>query len=301
MSCIGIITGGLSAELSLALAGAGIAMTIYDAKISIDGVSYANKLKEQAQTTHEAKDAAKIMADNIAKLTIDVINVICTVAGYLKGKKKIENKQTTENLLRQSKCSEESLLKYLENVDQSNARYGKTTNYAETYKKKGKWPDDIQIPKDSSFINSNSGEIRYKDLAPDAGYLKGTKKSISDGIKLPEKGTKIDRYGSPNGRYTSPILNDKPFSYEKRSLPFIEDSRQYHVYEIQFDSILEAIYNIKDSRARNYFLNKYQQSTTIFSKGTIAPAFNQPGGGIQYEFGFLISELLQINYLKEIK
>lgn len=35
MSCIGIITGGLSAELSLALAGAGIAMTIYDAKISI--------------------------------------------------------------------------------------------------------------------------------------------------------------------------------------------------------------------------------------------------------------------------
>ena len=37
----------------------------------------------------------------------------------------------------------------------------------------------------------------------------------------------------------------------------------------------------------------------IFSSSKIAPAFNQQGGGIQYEFGFTIKTLLKIGYLKE--
>ena len=32
----------------------------------------------------------------------------------------------------------------------------------------------------------------------------------------------------------------------------------------------------------------------------IAPAFNQKGGGIQYEFGFKMKTLIKIGYLKEI-
>lgn len=138
-------------------------------------------------------------------------------------------------------------------------------------------------------------------MAPNDGYLKGTKLTLKDGIKLPRKGSFIDRYGTPDGRYTSPIIDGKPYSYEQRSLPFVEDPRQYHVYEVQYDSILEAINHISDEKLRNIYLRKYEESNFHFRKGSIAPAFNQAGGGIQYEYEFRVSDLLKMNYLRDVK
>lgn len=42
----------------------------------------ANEMKTSATTTHEAKKAVKVMAESIAKLTLDAINVICTYHVY---------------------------------------------------------------------------------------------------------------------------------------------------------------------------------------------------------------------------
>ena len=246
---------------------------------------------------HEAKKAAKVMANSIAKLTLDVINVLCTVAGYLKGKKKIVNKETNQTLLNKSSVSDDGLIKYLENIDRYNAKNnGMVTNYALEYKNKGKWPDDVQIPRQESFLDKN-GCIDWETWAPNGGregvVLKGEDFS-------PHKGSLIDRYGSTDGRYTSPIVDGKPYTYEQRSLPFVEDSRQYHVYEVQYDSILEAINNISDARLRNIYLKRYGKSNFHFRKGKIAPAFNQTGGGIQYEYEFKISDLLKMKYLREV-
>lgn len=299
MACITVLTGGLFAELQAALAAAGIVMTAIDAKNAIGGLIQANNQKEAARTMHEAKKAAKVMAGCIAKLTLDVINVICTVTGYLKGKKTIVNKQTNQVLFNKSSVSKEGLIKYLESVDKYNASKGKTTNYAMTYKKNGNWPDEIQIPRKDSFLSSDGG-INW-DLAPDAGYAEGTKISVKNGADLPKKGTLIDRYGSPDGRYTSPIIDGKPYSYEQRSLPFVEDVRQYHVYEIQYDSILEAINNISDSKLKSIYLKRYTDFSYVFRKGSIAPAFEMIGGGIQYEYEFKISDLLKMKYIREVK
>ena len=300
MSCITILTGGLFAELQVALAAAGIVMTAIDAKNAIDGLIQANNQKEAARTMHDAKKAAKVMAQSIAKLTLDAIDVICTVAGYLKGKKKIVNKETNQVLLKKSSVSKDDLIKYLESIDNYNAKNkGITTNYAFEYKNKGKWPNDVQIPRQKEFLNAD-GTIKYKELAPDDGYVEMTKLTLRDGIELPKKGSLIDRYGSTDGRYTSPIVDGKPYTYEQRSLPFVEDSRQYHVYEVQYDSILEAINNISDARLRNIYLKRYGKSNFHFRKGKIAPAFNQTGGGIQYEYEFKISDLLKMKYLREV-
>ena len=38
----------------------------------------------------------------------------------------------------------------------------------------------------------------------------------------------------------------------------------------------------------------------IFSSSKIAPAFNQTGGGIQYEYEFKIYDLLKMKYLREV-
>lgn len=304
MSCITILTGGLFAELQAALAAAGIVMTAIDAKNAIGGIIQANNQKEAARTMHDAKKAAKVMAQSIAKLTLDAIDVICTVAGYLKGKKKIVNKETNQVLLKKSSVSKDDLIKYLESIDNYNAKNkGITTNYAFEYKNKGKWPNDVQIPRQKEFLNAD-GTIKYKELAPDDGYEEMTKLTLRDGIELPKKGTLIDRYGSPDGRYTSPIIDGKPYSYEQRSLPFVEDMRQYHVYEIKYDSILEAINNIKNETKRNAFLDDYYEfinngEACIFRKGQIAPAFEQKGGGIQFEFGFSIKQLKNMGYIVE--
>lgn len=101
------------------------------------------------------------------------------------------------------------------------------------------------------------------------------------------------------------MLDGKPFTYEQRALPYIEDKRQYHKYEVQYDSIFDCIKCIKDEQTRNVLLNEYKtiafsNNKSIFSSSKIAPAFNQKGGGIQYEFGFNIKTLIKIGYLKEI-
>ena len=128
MSCIAILTGGLLAELQVALAAAGIVMSIADAKNAVGGIVQANKQKDASTTMHEAKKAAKVMAESIAKLTLDVINVICTVAGYFKGKKRLQRKDDIERFHLLSNENKESIFESLSSNElyemiQKNPRY----------------------------------------------------------------------------------------------------------------------------------------------------------------------------------
>lgn len=59
IACISILTGGLFAELQVALVAAGIVMSIADAKNAIGGIIQANNQKEAARTMHDVKKAAK--------------------------------------------------------------------------------------------------------------------------------------------------------------------------------------------------------------------------------------------------
>ena len=117
MACITILTGGLFAELQAAFTAAGIVMTVIDTKNAIDGIITANNQKDAASTMHEAKKAAKIMANSIAKLTVDVINVICTVAGSFNGKKKIQRREDIENFHLLTNEKKEILFESLSNKE----------------------------------------------------------------------------------------------------------------------------------------------------------------------------------------
>ena len=194
MSCIAILTGGLLAELQVALAAAGIVMSIADAKNAVGGIVQANKQKEASTTMHEAKKAAKVMAESIAKLTLDVINVICTVAGYFKGKKKIVNKETNQALLKKSSVSEEDLIKYLESIDNYNAKNkGTVTNYALEYKNKGKWPDEVQIPRQESFFETLTDEQVFNLLRICQALIKKFELVIKEDNNMIEKKNNLDK------------------------------------------------------------------------------------------------------------
>lgn len=114
MACITILSGGLLAELQTALAAAGIAMTAIDAKNATGVIIQANNQKEAARTMHEAKRAAKVMAGCIAKLSLDVLDVICTVAGYVKGKKVIKHKEIQSKIGYKDGWNEKKVLATIE-------------------------------------------------------------------------------------------------------------------------------------------------------------------------------------------
>ena len=128
LACITVLTGGLFPELEVALAGIGLTLSAIDAANSIPGIIEADKQKQAAGTTHEAKIAAKNMAYCIAHLTLSGLDIICTVAGYAKGKKTIKKAEIAnfnnlsfekkERLL--SSMSNNELYEMIQNNPQSN-------------------------------------------------------------------------------------------------------------------------------------------------------------------------------------
>ncbi len=80
----------------------------------------------------------------------------------------------------------------------------------------------------------------------------------------------IDRYGGPRGDYAAP----KGTPYKMRSLPYYKNQNVYHIYRV-----IKPIENVE--------------------AGRIAPAFGEPGGGIQYKLPAPIEKLLD-EYLEEV-
>ena len=126
---------------------------------------------------------------------------------------------------------------------------------------------DELVVADNSFLNA-SGKIDWEKSAPNRGYVLGTE--VEDFTI--DVGKMIDRYGNPRGSFTSPA----GVPYGQRALPYIENPNAYHQYEV-----LKPIGNVK--------------------MGEIAPAFNQTGGGVQYELPNSVEFYKKNGYLKEIK
>ncbi len=86
-----------------------------------------------------------------------------------------------------------------------------------------------------------------------------------------QPGTRIDRYGSPNGKYLSPA--GTPF--DQRALPPSSASKPPTQYEV-----LKPIET---------------------SAGEAAPWFDKPGGGTQYKMNKSVQDLIDDGYLREVK
>jgi hypothetical protein len=84
-------------------------------------------------------------------------------------------------------------------------------------------------------------------------------------------GTQVDRYGNPTGQFLSP----RGTPIEQRSLPPGAENRPYNAYEVARPFEVDA--------------------------GPVAPAFNQPGGGTQFDTApSTIQDLLNAGNLRPI-
>ena len=125
-------------------------------------------------------------------------------------------------------------------------------------------PEDTLIVRDTKYLDE-SGHVDYLKYAPDNGFVAGTKH-----IETLDVGALIDRYGGPRGDYAAP----KGTPYKMRSLPYYKNQNVYHIYRV-----IKPIENVE--------------------AGTIAPAFGEPGGGVQYHLPLRIEQLLG-EYLEEV-
>ncbi len=112
---------------------------------------------------------------------------------------------------------------------------------------------------------------------PDGSLDWADGKKFPDGFSSPtdrepvvlSPGQTIDRFGGPNGKFTSPA----GVPYPDRALPAISLDAGYHQYEV-----------IKPLPAW---------------QGTIAPQMGEPGGGVQHYLPFSVEALLKEGYLRE--
>jgi hypothetical protein len=153
-----------------------------------------------------------------------------------------------------------------------------------------------QLPTDGRLGRLVDGYEPHGDLAPDAflrrhfdpdarGGQGGWRYPDNDGFDgprldhTPQPGDVVDRFGPSSGRYTSP--DGTPI--EQRALPpdSLNPARpdfDYHRYQVE----------------------RWDEGAGRVEIGEVAPAFEQPGGGIQHRFERPIQDLIDDGYMTEI-
>ena len=119
----------------------------------------------------------------------------------------------------------------------------------------------------------------------------------------------MDRYGSDSGRYTSPVLNGKPFLYDHRALPYLEDVSQYHQYKVigDFSRLKDYVNNCTDINLKNDIIEYVDTfyggdfNKVVVYYGKIAPVNGWgTGGGLQFKMPMKVEWLIQLKLLQKI-
>ena len=212
----------------------------------------------------------------------------------------VRDSQTISQLLEKTTCSDDELYLYLSKQVGPDA--------GEAFAKNGTWPNEVQIPKNSSALNPD-GSVNWA-RAPQGGYTLDAGGNAIKEVFTPKIGEVIDRYGAANGRYTSPVIDGKAFSYSERSLPYVEDVSKYHRYEVtgDFTKIEEYVNNCGnaelkakiDAAVTAYYDGDYSKLVSHRGKVAGIEGWGQ-GGATQYEFPLPIELLVELGLLKEIR
>lgn len=193
----------------------------------------------------------------------------------------------------QSTLTDEQLQTYLEHYH---------PKYADDFAENGTLPPDAQIPKGPEVLQPD-GSIDWSQV-PGDGYVLHTNGDPNRQPHTPQPGDVLDRYGPPDGRYTSPVPDDGPYTYDQRSLPYVENPAHYHRYEVVGNlSDLRGAYDsapqhVKDDLLAGGLKTEYLDSQGY--QGEIAPGFGSIGGGVQVQLPLTAEQLMVLGVLKEI-
>ena len=260
-----------------------------------------NSLTDQGEVIDWRLVAENGLEDAFENMLLSVPGEVSGVYGKVDIKSDNLNINNVDlTLLENSSCSNKDLYVYLSKQSGTEA--------ADLFLEKGVWSKDIPIPKNSEVLNAD-GSINWSK-APEGGYELDL---IGNAIKneyIPAYGEVIDRYGSSNGRYVSPIIDGVSFEYIERSLPYVEDYSNYHKYEVvgDFRNLEKYVRDCSDEDLKlkiealvdTYYNGNYNNLITY--KGKVADVEGWGiGGAVQYEFPLSMEDLENLGLIKEIR
>lgn len=169
----------------------------------------------------------------------------------------------------------------------------------------------------STDFNGNPVPVRSLDYLkadgtinwpPEDGFVLKADGSADKTEVVLRAGEVIDRFGSPHGAFTSPVVDGVILDYDTRGLPYPESYQAYHQYEITTDITMENIQKAYDSlpdsskiEFDNDLADKDKQLSDLASNyiGTIDTVFGA-GGGTQIQFGGSLQFYIDLGFVREI-
>ena len=116
-------------------------------------------------------------------------------------------------------------------------------------------------------------------------------------------GTFLDRFGGERGFFVSP-LERQPYSYSQRSLPWLGNILKQYTNNEGVAKTRQNIfideYMTKPVADDDYHVYEVLKQIENVETCQIAPAFNYPGGGIQYRLPQSIATYIASGHLQEI-
>jgi hypothetical protein len=177
---------------------------------------------------------------------------------------------------------------------------------AALFREEGIWPLDERVPASADFMKPN-GSVDWSKVPKDGFAVEG-KKSIFEVDPEIEIGSRIDRSGSEDGVFASPVPESGvPYAHEQRATPWVEDPGLMHVYEVTGDlRDIRGAYDRSDDLVRESIdISMSDHDLTwdmiVVKRGPIAGGFGQPGGGVQLKLPLSVADLIDLGLLREIK
>lgn len=153
--------------------------------------------------------------------------------------------------------------------------YSRTNEKGENLEGTPTLRDESYVKKDekgATLLDPNGNPIPdYEGQAPNNGFKESPEELEKNGSYNLSKGSTVVRYGSERGSF----VTDPGTPYSKLSLPYDKDSVEYHEYRVN--------------------------SEIPCTKGTVAPAFGEKGGGVQYMTNESIGELIESGALTRVR
>ncbi|WP_176491530.1 TNT domain-containing protein [Curtobacterium sp. 'Ferrero'] len=180
---------------------------------------------------------------------------------------------------------------------------------ARQFESTGVWPHDVQIPKGPEVLTAD-GKINW-DGVDNEGFASRPDGTVDRTPYDPPVGSVLDRYGPPDGRFTSPVPESGPYPYDERGLPYLEDPHQYHRYEVVRDvGDLRGAYDALDGEYKDLvdalLKNRGKSPADLASLGTFrgdiaaVDRFGSPGGGVQVQLPLPVEILKVLGVLREL-
>jgi len=167
--------------------------------------------------------------------------------------------------------------------------------------------DDALVPRRDCL--GPDGKIDWSQ-APEGGYTLDADGNAIKYDHVPQAGDRFDRYGDPNGRYVSPLPEDGPFSYDSRSLPYVENPNAYHAYEwvhspadvrSVYDQLSPDVRNAVDDTLAKYDLDLSDLASVSRGEAAPIPAWGTSGGATQDLLPVSIDLLDKMGMIKEVR